>query len=803
MKTKKIIALGLGGVSVLAVGLSAACGPKKDNPDNKEEKFKEIVIAVDGPQKEMYDYVIEQFNATDFAKKGYKIKTINKDVWGAMDFGPAGFTDRDIVPDIFYGAQDRVTTFAQSNAVAELNEFDPTLFDKILAVTGATNEEKEAAKEFGSVVGVNEGDKTFKPVKKLLAIRHNTEAIILVSTNELSKVKADLADAKTNTLEGLTKEAKLFARIQDFWYGNGALNAALNDITKTKSLKDPLISKILYTKAGGALASGFVTTDEHHADFKEGIKEAAKLYYPIYEAAYLKSETEFKNTEWGKKGITQGSLKNLLQGDMGAVNNEVFSLMKNKKLEYGIIGTWDIQNAQKSADAKTFVNIGEISKGRPYKQASGSWSYMINARNNGSSKERKDAIKEVLKLIFSSEAYYKYFKLDSKVPYYLASQVKVKELQAKVSTLPKQALDKLIKDTGFTTTEEFNKAYNEQVGKIEAALKYEVNSWSVDKDPKNALDAKNELEAYVLKKESFTELKDAEKEIADFNKNFGKTTGLRNAIAAILGVDLNQLLGNNEPWQIGLGILKDGLKFVEEAKTDAEKILAETKQSDTSLHIRKMEKYIFGANGDSDSDKDNLLDEIIKNFKENKLDAFKKAMVDKAILVNKELAKTVQPKETIEKAVELYFNYYKTKALLKSFGNDYQKSAKFTKKDNTKSEYTLMGSADIVKDYEKSLAVDKVLNVLTSTKSIQDGGLGVPNFGGRLDNSNPHFGNVAWGSWNESTFGNKTFLEEKSKTVKTFDDFVNVIETQLSTLYKQKIDAITATSGSGLIIFAK
>ncbi|EFF41305.1 hypothetical protein [Mycoplasmopsis alligatoris] len=812
-KTKKLVITGLASASLLSALAVISCGSStnggSDNGSNtgtgsqsgQIDKNKEILLAVDGPQQGMYDHVVAEFAKSESYKLGYRIRLIKKDVFGALDTF-VGHTDRNVVPDLFYAPQDRITDLAQRNVVSDLDTFDKSLFDDVLAVTGASSDEKTQARTFGTVVGANEGDKTFSPVRKLFGIRHNQEAIVLASTKELAGVKADMANDKTNTLEDLVKSGEAFIRLQDFWYGNGVLNAGIMGSNPSK-MSNELITKILYSEKG-KITSGFLKTNANHEAFKKGIAEAAKIYFPIWQAAYNTSDEAYKTTVWGKKGIEKGSLQKMLSNDMGAVQAEIWALMKQRKFNYAIVGTWDIQNALKSADAKSFVNIGETSKGNQYVQAAGSWSYLINARNNGAHPTRVKALKEILKLIFSKESYYQYFKTDSKVPFYLNSQSEVKKLQGAEATLPKQKLDAIMKEAGISSLEDLYKEYEKQAKSFDELKAYSANGWSVEKDPKNPLDSKNEEAAVNLDATKFKEIEASK--VTEYNKNFGKTTGLRNAVAGILGVDLDKLKGNNEPWQVGFDILKEGLKFDAEAKDDKNKFLNSAKQTENSLHVRKIEKFIFGVDGDSQSDKDEFDNKVVAALKENKLAELKAEALTKAKQVSGWLAKTSVTEEVIKKAVDLYFNFNANRGLLIGFVNDYVKNAKFVKADKTKTNLSLQQVSEAIAEYEKSLAVDKVLNVVTSTKTIAEGGLGILKTGTRVDGSNPQFGSVAWGVWNDQTFGSKPFLIEtpalKADNV-TLQQFTDAVEEQLHNLYKQKIEAINSTSSGNIVLFTK
>ncbi|MCU9939476.1 hypothetical protein NW739_01470 [Mycoplasmopsis felis] len=74
---------------------------------------------------------------------------------------------------------------------------------------------------------------------------------------------------------------------------------------------------------------------------------------------------------------------------MGNVHDSLMQFMSEGKLSYALIGTRDVQNSERAGKAKSFFNVLKVNETVPYKQAQGSWAYMVNSRNNGASEGRK------------------------------------------------------------------------------------------------------------------------------------------------------------------------------------------------------------------------------------------------------------------------------------------------------------------------------------------------------------------------------------------------------------------------------
>ncbi|MEE3928280.1 hypothetical protein V2E24_01650 [Mycoplasmopsis ciconiae] len=808
MKIKKfLLPLAFAGSAAIAA-FTAACSPSKSDTQTPESpktpeapKEKTIILAVDGVQEKFYNKVIEEFNKSDSHKvDGFVIKTIKKDVWSAKDIGVAGTTDES-VPDIFYAPE--LVDLVQANAVSDLNTFDPKLFDEIANIVGATDEEKKQMKAFGSLSGVVRA--TNKRETRLFGLRHNKEGIILASNKSLEETKKQLTSPDSDTLVELVENGEGFFRIQDLWYGNGVLAGAFEKIKNDLVAKAPedqkettkekysrLINKIVYTEntdGKPVVQSGFVEDNEFNPQYKQAVDTVVKLVYPFFKAAYIDSAEEFKTTIFHAKKISQGDIQALLDKDMGNVQNKIWELLKDKKISYAIIGSWDLQNTEKSADAQTFLNVINVDEGVPYLQAPGSWSYMINSRNNGAAPERKKAISTLLKAIFNKESYAAYFKDDSKIPFTAKMRSDVQAFVAAEQLAESKELNDQIKqELGYENIKELESAYNNYTknNPLKSLSSFEIKKWSVEND-NNPLDSKNLLSEEIaaisgIQKE---EAKDIKNKLSTL-----KTTGLRNVVAALLGIQLNQLEGNGQVWQVGVEVLKDG----------AIQQLKEAQQSENSLHVRKVEKLIFDVNGDNAEEWNAVLNKYTQAIKsENPTEEVKK-LVDDALAKAKDFvakaAKNTVSEEVVKKAVEAYTNTFLLTAEIREFVNKFFLDESFPKKDGTPSTWEVKKVLFEINEFNKKLAINKLMDVINSSAPITDltnnkalGELKTQTY--RLDNSNPAFGSIAWVSWNDQTFGNKIKYEElaKSKQVTSEEEFKNKIVELLNVNYREKVNA--------------
>ncbi|QZE12125.1 hypothetical protein [Mycoplasma sp. Ms02] len=796
-KNFKTLLTGTGALAVLSASfLSASCGAGNSGSSRNEfAAEKQIIVAVDGQQKNFYAKVEELFKQTPSYKKGYRLSKIEKGVFDAVDFQTIGIADKQ-VPDVFYAPNDRVTTLVQANGVSDLDVLLPNVLPKLKEQGNLSDQDVENLRNFGNVeIVIQKKDGSIEPTRRFHAIRHNNEGIVLSSTKSLEETKAQLQNPDTDTLAELVAKGEALIRLQDFWYGNGILAGAFK---AQDDAQGELIKKILYSE-GAKISSGFLQGDKYHEKYKEALKIVSKLVYPIVEAAYAKNEEEYKETVWAKKGISQSDLIAVLDKDMGAVNNKIWQLQKEGKITYAIIGTWDVQASQKTAGTETFINVIPVAdyngKKVEYIQAPGSWSWLVNSRNNGSSQERKDAIQDLLLTINNVQSWKAYFDQDSKIPYLNKVQESLRtEVLASNAELSVE-LNKFAESIGYSNFTELytSEQYASLKRDIAQVASTDFGSWSTNEAQDPLAEAsRSVLPAVSPEIQTATELQ--------------KTVPLRNALAAIAGKtnvdDLTHINGAGEPWKIPVSKFNEKL-YESEEHADFKK---NTSEDPTNAHVRKVEKFIFGANGDNGDERSSLINSIVTALKNNKLNDMYEAVYAKA----KTFAQLMGSQATearIKEAAKLYFDGYVNAAKVRKHTIEvYLEKPALAKEGSNVNvgDLTVGKVLDKFSKYETSFAVNKVLNVISSTKPLStNDGLGVfQTQPSRLDQGNPQFGKI-WGIWNDNVFGNKQLYEKNRGKLTTEENFVGLIESQLNHQLGETVKALKQAKSSLYIEVSK
>lgn len=801
--------IGLSGLTSLTslAALSAACS--KDNKGSEPvNENKEIVIAVDGVQKGMYDNVVAEFNKTEYhTKYGYKIKVLEKDVWSALDTATVGATDTKAVPDLFYGPNDRVTTAVQDNVVVDLNEFlkttkyKDTNIWKVILGDQASQKLIDELVEFGSVNGIK-GDNI---TSKFVALRHNQEGIVIASNKSMDEVRKQLANPETDSMVELVEAGEAFFRIQDLWYGNGVL-AGVFDKLKSENPEnknyDNLMAKILYS-LGAKITTGFNGSESNKIPqeikdaYKEGAYTAARLVYPIFDAVYNKKDSEYEQTVWAKKGISRETLKSLLNADMGQVQNTVWNLLKEGKISYAIVGTWDIQNTQKTANANTFFNAINVTDEYKYLQAPGSWSYMINIRNNAYSALRREAIVEILKLIYQPKSWLEYYKQDSKIPF-IESQKQQLVKDANDFSNPEfnRLMNSVKEHLGYESFEEFTKAFEEYKTKYSISKEKTFQSSMWQKVPTTAESSEQMLLDKYASVEGFAE---KVKTVFTDKTETGSVLGLRDLVKDIFAIEFDEgSSSENKKWL-------ESWKLSPSLFTSTPSEIFGSLAEGNGYHVRKIEAFILGANGDNGGDVDALIQKIKDAISENKLES----IYAEAIANAKKLASYAVNKvsdEVIELRVRQALNNYVYDAKIQLLTTEIVKQSKVNKKDGSLSDWTLQETATFYEELSKLDSVGKIMDVISSTKTLQDNGLGIfTTQVNRVDNGNPQFGKL-WALWNDRTFGSQNSYQaiydaDKDKNV-TEDEFKEAIYQKLGSLFIETAKTIENSQGSTVITFS-
>ncbi|UUM19754.1 hypothetical protein NPA11_03220 [Mycoplasma sp. 1578d] len=649
--------------------------------------------------------------------------------------------------------------------------------------------------KFGSVTGLVGSENNPKFESKLLGIRHNVEGIILASTKPEEEARKELNNPNSDSLEELVKEGKAIIRLQDFWYGNGILGGVFNklqeEIPELKNEKVDLMDKILYPESS-KIVSGYQNIPENkfYKYFKQAVDVATRVYFPVYQGAYLLNQDEYKQTNWFKRGISQDDLKAVLTSDMNQVQNKIFELMKQRKIEYAIIGTWDLQTSQNSAETQSFFNVINTVDGEEYRQALGAWSFLVNQRNTNSSPGRRQAISQIIKIALSPEPNFEYFKADSKVQFTVKSQNDIKNKVKENTESTSKHYKEFYTSLGYKSHDELMKVFAPILELANSANKTPFYQWETvtEDEPLN--------DSNVIKGEFFTGEKGAIRTFVEFKPeslatltaNLKDEIALRNALAAMFSKKMSQFSFQGKSW-----LIKDGIIKPEEFDKKAD-----LKDGD-GWHLRKIEKVIFGANGDNNDEKMAVVNKVISALANNSLETLYKEVEDNALKFIKEVAITPASDDVIKKAARLHFNEFVNQAVWQNFVGEQVKEKEKTLPNGA----TVAQIQTEVNNFLKTLSFDKILDVLTSHKSIKDGGVGEIKFQpNRIDHSNPILTASLWGNWNDQTFGNVQFLQNiaKENTNKDLQWFQNKIMGKLTERYDETTSTINKQPGSSTFI---
>ncbi|VEU59409.1 type 2 periplasmic-binding domain-containing protein [Mesomycoplasma neurolyticum] len=780
-KIKKTVLFSL--FTIPFIGFASACANQQKT--NEFADSKTIVVAKEGVQEKFWNQVEEEFKKTDSYKKGFRIQYVEKDVFSALDHViTTGFNDQNS-PDLIYAPQDRITNLLQNKAI---KKWDSNIKEEILSSSNATEEEKSFINSFGSFKKITEDEAHF------YNFAHNKEAIVLMTKKPLEEVKKDFSNEKTDEMVELVENGKAFFRIQDGWYGNGILGGVLSSDE---------IKKIIYKKEDGQWSSGFIKNDKHYEKFKQIIDIAAELIYPIYNAGFVLTEEEYKKNPFAEKGITQSDLQTLLQSDMSAVQNKIVELISSGKLEYAMVGSWDIGATSKQG-INTYLNFPKLKNNHEYKQASGSWSWTINARNNGVSQERTTALYDLLKIIFKTDSYLKYFESDTKIPLFTSIQNEMKKKIDQDNSTKNSDLDVFAKSANYTDWREFLNEYDNLFSGINKFLDktiYSYGSWeqTQSKTPladENLINAKDKFGIKESNKEIFNNIGIKDETFNSIlNLEWKKTTGLRNAIAALLKIDdITKLKGEGdagESWQVAKTLIKDDVAFDKQLLVD---------DKTTSAHIRKIEKYIFGVNGDNKNEVLEFIEELKKTDFSKILDKIK----TKAKEFSNKYAKDTVADDEIEKATSHYLANYYNQAIWEKAKESYFKeweTIKFKQKDKTKdTDKTITEVITLVNTYRSANIAQKIISVLTSDKTLKENGYGIIQYqDSRLDNANPQFGGAYWDLWNNQILGNAASYQQMKTTIKTLDELKKAFADKFDKLYSDKVSALNSSNSEDFI----
>ncbi|QGZ97230.1 hypothetical protein GE118_00230 [Mycoplasma sp. NEAQ87857] len=644
-----------------------------------------------------------------------------------------------------------------------------------------------------------------------MSIRHNTEGIVLASNLDTTETRNDLKNA---TLEKLVEEGKALINVQNWWFGNGSF----------AGIKPELIKKVLYKSENG-ISSGWLKGDSNHSEFMNSLTPLLKLMYPIWNAVYKMSDAEFAGSVWGQKGITKSDLKSSLSSDGNAVNNSVWSLMKDGKINYSLVGSWDILNVQKTANAKSFFIVPELRANDPYLQAPGFWSYLINVRNIQAVPDRKQAFKEFLKCVFSNDAYFEYFKSDAKVPFVKAAQEAVEAKQNVAAQAIREEFRNFIKELGWVKKDEgsdkevadvnsFLTEYKKSIQPYDVLTKYVNQQSTWGKDGYKATDPQNPLDpSYIISHDKWNQQPIegilSQEDTTKLNESFGDGLPLKNALATIFNTTMSNIeLSPERHWLINNNLLRVDAKTNEPVylMKDPEnpgllkyRSIINSGDKKEGFHMRLVEKLIFGVDGDNT--KEAFLNRLTNIVRSDDANQQISALIEKSVKDAKEFAQGVLksfPKENtpeyttyqenLKKAITLYLNDYLNDAKIRAKGQELLDGSPMLNAKGEATKYTKVQVIDRYNEYDRTFAINKLFDVLTSEKSLEDNGLGVfKTQEGIINNYNPQYGDV-WGAWNEQTMGNLEFL--KDIQANNEQEFKKAIEEKLNTQFKTLVEKV-------------
>ncbi|MDC4183151.1 hypothetical protein [Mycoplasma bradburyae] len=775
---------------------------------------KVIKLFRDQAQVEMWKAALKEFKKSKSYEQGYRVRFIDKGVFEALESMKSITVDDPQIADIYYAPADQITSLADAAQAINLNEFkvyNMNIFDHLKKSFDLPSEKVKEMINFGIYLGRNGNN----PAAEALALQHNSEGIFIVSPKTENEALTILKNDETNSLTELVNAGKALWHTQNFWFGLGVvggvtqaetekrINEATDEAVKKQLQNQALIEKLVYW-GNNAASSGWLTTDPNHALFSKATDYNSGLLYKLYEAVYKLTDEQYKQTPWGKAGIQKNTLETAFNSDGGTYLNTIYQLFKEKKLDFGMVGTWELRNAITNGGVKSIFTVPNVVDGVKYLQSPGSWSWGIvrNKMNTSASEDRKLAIINMLLSIYSPNASYQYFLSDSKVPIFESVQKKIKVAIDQNSKINNKELTELATNLMYANSDELLAKYNELGKKI-----LELKAW-VGKDWEatvtDATMAKMPLDESYLNKKSLWEDKIKDSKLPESLVNRYKelimdAAPLKNALAAIFSADNVKAIENEQAaWKLKNTFLKDNAvsenkpseTFVNSLPEDLRTVFKGLFDGN-AIHFRKLENAILGYDGDGKDasilTNNQLATDLLTAPTGEKLDAAKaevtkqiNAAVDKATKLLNAIAKTMPNAETIKKAVTLMYYEFLNNALLYKLVDLSLLQSKMPKKDGMASDYTLSDVAKKVEASSNVSIVSKILDVITSDKSYAENGTGIfETLPKRPGVSNPQFGTV-WGSWNEKTFGNLEFFKSKKDSVTNEEAFKKVVRDQLS-----------------------
>ncbi|WP_036459548.1 hypothetical protein [[Mycoplasma] imitans] len=784
-------------------------------------KNKIIKLFRDAAQAGMWNAAMKEFKKSESYNQGYRVKLIDKGVFDALSSMGQLSVDDDQIADIYYAPGDQITVLAAANQAMNLSTYTvdgKNIIDYLKESFGLPDETVRDMVTFGLYSG-RDGSKA---VSQLLALQHNKEGIFIVSPKTQDEALAILKNNKTNTLTKLVDNGNALWFTQNLWYGLGTVGgvtqaetdkqiaAATDEATKNSLMLQPIIEKLAYWGNNKA-SSGWLIGDPNFNLFSKATDYNSGLLWKLYEALYKKNPEEYKLTPWGIKGIQQNTLETAFNSDGSIYLNTIYKLFSENKLDFGMVGTWELRNAITNGGVKSIFTVPDVVDGVKYLQSPGSWSWGIvkNKINSDANDERKRALINILLSIYSPNASYQYFLSDSKVPIFESVQQKIRGAIQTSSQANNKELADLATELGYASVDALLAKYNE-LGKKISDLKtpWVGENWAKDVTDGDPLDDKY-LNKKTLWEERIQGVMVPEALATRYNSLVMDAAPLKNALAAIFGATTVKEIEATEPWKLNNKYLKDGAVVENKVSEEFIKIVPEDLQATvkglfdgSAIHFRRLENAILGYDGDgqaaSITKNNELANELLTAQDGDALTAAKakvtaeiNAAVDRATKLFATIAKTQPNAEVLKKAVTYMYYEFLNNALLQKLSDITLVETKMPNAAGQASMLTLSQVGKKIDSSSNASIVSRILDVITSNKSYAENGTGIfETLPKRPGVSNPQFGTV-WASWNERTFGNLEFFKSQINNVTNEEQFKKVIREQLSQSMTTALSTIT------------
>ncbi|WAM04809.1 hypothetical protein [Mycoplasmopsis cynos] len=154
--------------------------------------------------------------------------------------------------------------------------------------------------------------------------------------------------------------------------------------------------------------------------------------------------------------------------------------------------------------------------------------------------------------------------------------------------------------------------------------------------------------------------------------------------------------------------------------------------NEKALHIRKLQKFIFGANGDTKEENNDLIEKLKnyvledqKNGNEVKVNQAYDEVFRKAKEFATKYSNNVPSDEILKNVTKKHLNIFLNANIVRASISSIFENTKFKNKDKTDSKYSFKEVDAKISEFEGKSTFNKLLKVFSSTKEIKDGGIGI------------------------------------------------------------------------------